>query len=84
MNDYLTFRKMITPVVIQVVFWLGALAFVIGGIGTMFAGPYGGFWKGLIVLVFGTLFWRIWCELVIVFFSMNDSLKQIRESSTTS
>jgi len=37
MNEYLTFRKMITPVVIQVVFWLGALAFVIGGIGTMFA-----------------------------------------------
>jgi len=81
MNEYLTFRKMITPMVIQVVFWLGAIGFIIGGIGTMFAGQAGGFLKGLVVLVLGTLMWRIWCELVIVFFSMNDSLREIRDKT---
>ncbi len=84
MNEYLTFKKMITPVVIQVVFWLGVIGFVIGGVGTMFAGQAGGgFFKGLVVLIFGILMWRIWCELVIVFFTMNDSLKQIRDKTVS-
>jgi len=83
MNEYLTFKKMITPVVIQVVFWLGVIGFLIGGVGTMFAGQAGGFLKGLVVLVFGILLWRIWCELVIVFFTMNDSLKQIRDKTVS-
>lgn len=83
MNEYLTFRKMITPTVIQVVFWLGLLVVLVSGVGAMFAGEMGGgFFKGLAILVFGSLLWRIYCELIIVFFSMNDSLAQIRKNTT--
>jgi hypothetical protein len=82
MNEYLTFKKMITPIVIQVVFWLGMIAVIVGGIGAMFATQYGGgFFKGLMILVFGTLLWRIYCELVIVFFQMNDSMTEIRKNT---
>jgi len=32
MNEFLTFRKMITPVIIQVLFWIGVVACVIAAI----------------------------------------------------
>lgn len=84
MNEYLTFRKMITPVVIQVVFWLGIVGVIVAGFGAMFApAPYGGFFKGLMILIFGTLLWRIYCELVIVFFQMNDAMGEIRKNTST-
>ena len=38
MNEFLGFRKMITPVVIQIVFWIGVAVSVIFGIGLMIAG----------------------------------------------
>lgn len=37
MNEYLTFRKMITPVIIQILFWLGLVVVVISAIGAMFS-----------------------------------------------
>lgn len=38
MNDFLGFKKMITPVVIQIVFWIGVAVSVLSGIGLMIAG----------------------------------------------
>lgn len=38
MNDFLGFRKMITPVVIQIVFWIGVAVSIMSGIGLMIAG----------------------------------------------
>lgn len=32
MQDFLKFKKMITPIIIQILFWIGALACVIGGL----------------------------------------------------
>lgn len=78
MNEYLTFRKMITPTIIQILFWLGIAAIVISALVTMFSGQ-GGFLQGLLLLVFGVIGWRVYCELIIVFFQMNRSLKEIRD-----
>ncbi len=78
MNEYLTFRKMITPAIIQVLFWLGLITVVISGIAAMF-NPQGGFWAGLMILVFGSIGWRVYCELIIVFFQMNSALGEIRD-----
>ena len=55
MNDFLGFKKMITPVVIQIVFWIGVAVSVMAGIGLMIAGAaasaemnrYGGGGAGL-------------------------------------
>lgn len=38
MNEFLGFRKMITPVVIQIVFWIGVGVSALSGIGLMIAG----------------------------------------------
>jgi len=52
MNEFLAFRKMITPVIIQVVFWIGVAVCVIAGLGILFQG--GKFIvQGLTVLLIG-------------------------------
>jgi hypothetical protein len=87
MNDFLSFRKMITPIVIQVVFWIGVVLCVIGGLVGIIAGAVshdGGGQQvlaGLITLLLGPLFVRIYCEVLMVFFKMNDSLTEIRNNT---
>jgi hypothetical protein len=75
MGDFFAFRKMISGVVIQIVFAIGLLVIVVGGVGAITQHqPL----IGLLVLVFGGLYWRILCEVLIVIFRMNDSLKDIK------
>lgn len=82
MKDLLFFDKMITPKIITFVYWLLLLAVVIGGIGSMFAG-YGGFsiekfLMGIVYILAGTVGARIWCELLIVLFKINEALQELR------
>jgi len=84
MNDFLKFRKMITPAIIQILFWIGAAISVIAGLiimGTSF-GRFGGgaatFFGGLLTLVFGPIVVRIYCEILILFFRMNETLTEIK------
>jgi len=87
MNDFLTFRKMITPIIIQVIFWIGVVLCVLGGLGAMIAGAaaeYGGGGQvlgGLFLLVLGPLCVRIYCELLILLFRMNDTLTEIKNNT---
>jgi|KBSMisStaDraftv2_1062788.scaffolds.fasta_scaffold2412536_1 hypothetical protein len=84
MNDYLSFNKFVTPMLIQVIFWIGIVIIVLASLGMMFGAsstPYGGggmFLIGLCYLVFGTLFWRVWCEVMLVIFRILDELRLIR------
>lgn len=84
MNDFLTFRKMITPVFIQIIFWIGVVLCVISGLTLMIAGAgsnYGGggqILTGLVTLFVGPLFVRVYCEILILFFRMNETLNDIR------
>ena len=79
-RDFWTFRKMITPVFIQVLFILGLIGVLIGALTTMFSGAgFTGFMFGLIWLVIGPVLVRIYCELLILLFRIYDELKAIRE-----
>jgi len=78
MKDFLFFRKMITPVIIQILFWAGVAFTVIGGIVAMFTT---GFLYGLAMVVLGPIGVRIWCELLIVLFKVNDTLTDIRNNT---
>ena len=75
MRDFFAFRRMITGVVIQIVFVLGLIAIVIAAIGAIANDQAV---LGFVVLIFGALYWRILCEVLIVIFRMNDSLTAIR------
>jgi hypothetical protein len=83
----------IVYIVIAILITLGALAMMFGGSrgGGEFGGfgnpgvlglfTGGGFFAGLIFLVVGNIGWRMWCELIIVFFRMNKTLNNIEINS---
>ncbi len=82
MSDFWAFRKMVTPVIIQIIFWVGVIACVIGGLFLIAAGSKntGEQWvlKGALLLVFGPLAVRVYCEILIVFFRINETLTEIK------
>jgi hypothetical protein len=87
MNDFLTFRKMITPLIIQILFWIGVVGSILVGLVMMVSGAssdYGGgqsVLMGLFVLLLGPIMVRIYCELLILFFRMNETLTDIRSNT---
>jgi hypothetical protein len=70
------FDAMLTPKIITFVYWLGLLAVLVAGVGQLF-GPYTSVLSGLGILVGGAIGVRIWCELLIVLFKINDNLQKI-------
>lgn len=78
---FLNFDSMVTPKIITVIYWLSIVAVVIGGIMSMFAGwegfTFGSFLMGLGIIVGGILMTRIYCELFIVIFKINQNLSKI-------
>lgn len=92
MVKYLTFEKMITPKIIQILFWIGVAIAVISGIVTIFGGVaqmFSRFGDGLIgffvvlwgfaIIILGTIISRIYCELLIILFKMYESLSSIND-----
>ena len=77
MEDFLAFRKMLTPIIIQIVFWIGVVFCVIGG---LLAILYGNGLPGLIMLFLGPIIVRIYCEILILVFRMNDTLTDIKNA----
>ena len=85
MEDYLTFRKMITPIIIQILFWIGAVGSVLWALFLIFSGATtsrgGGLvLTGLVMLFLGPIIVRIYCELLILLFRINDTLNEIKTS----
>jgi Domain of unknown function (DUF4282) len=82
MGDWLTFEKMITPVIIRVIFWVVSAIIVLAGIVSLFAGEgFWGFIRSVLIIVLGPLAVRIYCEIIMVFFSINDHLREIRDNT---
>jgi hypothetical protein len=74
MRDFFAFRKMIAPFVVQIIFVIGLVGVVGVGIAA-FANDQP--LAGVLILVFGGLYWRILCEVFIVLFRMNNTLSAI-------
>ncbi len=82
MSDFWAFRKMVTPVIIQILFWVGVIACVITGIiligmGIKLPGDQLVL-KGILLIIFGPLAVRVYCEILIVFFRINETLTEIK------
>ena len=78
MQDLLSFNKMITPVFIHVIYWIGIVAVVLVGLGIAAGG--GSIFKGLLAMLVGMIAVRVGCEVLLVLFRINDNLAAIRES----
>jgi len=83
MSDFLAFRTMITPLIIQIIFWIGVALCIIFGLAAIFVGSrYGNgspIW-GVLVILFGPVVVRIYCEILIIFFRINETLTEIKHN----
>jgi len=85
-QDFLTFKKMITPTIIQILFWILAGLTIILGLAGIVNGATSNFGGGsqvlggLVLLVLGPVVVRVYCEILIVLFRMNETLAEIRDS----
>ena len=87
LGDYLAFRKMIVPIVIQVIFWVLSGLVVLGGVGFLIynlsqknGSPAAGFAVLFVGVPFYVFLIRMYCELLIVIFRMNDTLTDIKNA----
>jgi hypothetical protein len=82
-KDFFAFRTMITPVIIQIIFWIGVAVCVISGLIYMSLSSRLGASAplyGLMILVLGPVVVRIYCEILIIFFRINETLTEIKHT----
>ncbi len=95
MKDFITFKRMLTPILIQIVFWLAVVAIVIGGLVTAVigltqlgsrnvAGALGTIVAGIVAMIFGPLVARIYAEILIVIFRINETLTDLSQTLSKS
>lgn len=83
MGKLFRFERMITPFIIQVIFWLGVIGSIVGGIFMMIGtGGFGGILTGLLIMLFAPIVIRIYCEILIVAFKMLSLLVDVRDRLT--
>ena len=88
-KDFFGFRVMITPIIIQVLFWIGVVVCEIGGLISIVVGATstlaGGGMRvlaGVLLMILGPLFVRVECEILILAFKIYDSLKEIAKNTS--
>jgi hypothetical protein len=89
MGDFLKFKKLITPTIIQIVFWVLVVSCVFGGVLQILRGienftargDSSFLITGFAVILGGPLAARVYCEILIVAFSINDTLMEIRDNT---
>ena len=84
-RSILFFETMLTPKVVTLVYWLLLVAAIVAGLGSMFYMgfqymTFGSFVRGIAITVGGAVGARIWCELVIVLFKLNENVQRIASS----
>lgn len=87
MKDFLKFKKMMTPIIIPILFWIGTIISVIAGIVFIALGAIDNFGAdggemvlmGFCYLFLGPIVMRVYCEFLIILFSVNDKLTDIKD-----
>lgn len=95
LKSFLSFERMITPVIIKILFWISLGLSILSGVGVFIGavitgiaeGSAGGIIGGILVgvigglltMLLGILFTRIYAELLILAFRINETLTDIKE-----
>ena len=84
MSDFWSFRRMITPVIIEILFWVGVIVCIVAGLvmivmGIKLPGDQMVL-KGVLLAILGPLGVRVYCEILIVFFRINETLTEIKHA----
>jgi hypothetical protein len=85
-KDCFGFEKMLTPVIIKVVYWLLMALTILGGLIEIIVGlasrrgSGAHVLAGFMLMILGPIFVRVYCELLIVIFSINGHLADMKHS----
>jgi len=79
LKGYLNFDRMLMPILIQVLFWLGVVGIIVGGIVTMT--QKNGVGPGLAMIILGPIGVRLYAEMLIVIFKINDTLTEVKNDT---
>ena len=88
MGKFLKFERMLTPIIIHLVFWLGVIGSIISGLVMMGFGiisDSAGFIEvimGFLTILFGPIVVRIYCEMMMVIFKILGVLSEIRDANS--
>ena len=84
LTDFFMFRRMLTPALIRIVWWVGsALVLVMSGLGG-FVGGLAGNTSGIVMVLAALsiiIIARIICELIIVQFVIAENLTDLRRAA---
>ncbi len=87
--DYLVFRRMVLPIVMQVVFWIGVLNILTSSFYVLnllikasedFLESVMAFILPILMFVVVAFFWRCLCEVMILFYRMNETLTEVKNA----
>ncbi|MGC9424123.1 DUF4282 domain-containing protein [Vibrio sp.] len=92
MKRFFSFERMITPIIIKILFWIGIVGSFVAGvialitISAMSDGRFPavlltllfGLLGGILTFAIGALITRIYCELMILAFRINETLTDIK------
>jgi len=74
LKQFFTFQRMLMPLLVQLLFWLGLLAILLTAVSDFIAHEV---WQGILVLLLGPVLVRLCCELLVVIFRINETLTDI-------
>jgi len=80
MKAFLNYEYMITPGILKIISYIGAVVAVIVGLITAFTADLFG---GLAILIGGPILCRVYAELMLVLFEIHKELKKIRKKERT-
>ncbi|MBM7624509.1 DUF4282 domain-containing protein [Sporohalobacter salinus] len=73
-SNFFSFKSMVSNKLAKISYVVGLIGVTLWGLGVMFNSS---FIIGLLILVFGNLFWRVSCEAMIVMFSIHETLVSV-------
>lgn len=78
-KEIITFRRMITPGIVQLLFIVLSVVWVIGGAVVLLSGRNNSLFLGFVNIIFGPLVLRVILEGIVVRFRIYDTLVSIQE-----
>ena len=79
-RDLLFLDEMLTPKIINIIYWLILFFMVISGLAIMFTGmTFFSFIGGMLTIIMGAVGARIWCEILIVIFKIHENLRKLAD-----
>ena len=79
MKSFINFEYMITPGILKILCYIGAVVTVVMGIFAFFSGASDAVTAGISLIVLGPIACRVYAELMLVIFECHKTLKEIRD-----